>query len=202
MKNEEKKSRISWLMENIRALQSELDAELAKQRARLSYGLEKGRAVFEQEILRRHKELKVNLFKYITHANILTALTAPVIYAMIVPFVFLDICVSIYQFVCFPAYGITKVKRSDYIVFDREYLAYLNLLQKINCGYCSYANGVAGYVREVAGRTEEYWCPIKHAKKMINAHEHYKNFAEFGDAESFRELMKHEKPLRKEAKES
>jgi len=197
MKNEEKKSRVSQLMEHIKAMQSELDAELAKQRARLSYGLEKGKAVFEQEILRRHRELKVSLLEYVEGASVLTVLTAPIIYAMIIPFLLLDIFVSVYQATCFPVYGIKRVKRSDYIVFDREYLAYLNLLQKVNCAYCSYANGVAGYVREVAGRTEAYWCPIKHAKKMVNAHAHYMEFAEFGDADTFKEMMEHKKPEQK-----
>jgi hypothetical protein len=36
-------------------------------------------------------------------------------------------------------------------------------IEKINCAYCSYANGAIASVREMASRTEIYWCPIKHA---------------------------------------
>ncbi len=47
----------------------------------------------------------------------------------------MDVTISLYQAVCFPIYGIPKVKRQDYIVFDRQYLQYLNLIEKINCAY-------------------------------------------------------------------
>ena len=87
-----------------------------------------------------------------------------------------------YQAVCFPVYGIPKVARKDYLIFDRRYLAYLNGLEKFNCAYCSYANGLIGYVREIASRTEAYWCPIKHARRVVNAHPRYSSFADFGDA--------------------
>ena len=60
---------------------------------------------------------------------------------MIVPFVLLDLFVTIYQAVCFPVYGIPKVERRTYLVFDRHHLAYLNALEKLNCAYCAYANG-------------------------------------------------------------
>lgn len=178
--------KIDDLASRIQALQLELEAEVARQSAALRYGLEHGRAVFEEEILRRHRELQTRLSSYILHAKPLVVLTAPVIYSLIVPLVLLDICVSIYHAICFPAYGIEKVKRSDYLIFDRGHLAYLNALEKLNCAYCSYANGLLAYVREIAGRTEAYWCPIKHAKKAIGAHEHYMGFAAFGDADAYR----------------
>lgn len=177
---------IKELSARIQALQLELEAEAARQAAALRYGLEHGRAVFEEEILRRHRELQTRLGRYILNARPLVVLTAPVIYSLIVPLALLDICVSIYQAVCFPAYGIEKVKRSDYLVFDRGHLAYLNALEKLNCAYCSYANGLIAYVREIAGRTEAYWCPIKHAKKAIGAHDHYLDFVAFGDADAYR----------------
>lgn len=178
--------RINDLTGRIHALELELEAEIARQSAALRYGLEHGRAVFEEEVLRRHRELQTRLTRYILNARPLVVLTAPVIYSLIVPLVLLDICVSLYQAACFPAYGIEKVKRSDYLVFDRGHLAYLNALEKLNCAYCSYANGLIAYVREIAGRTEAYWCPIKHAKKAIGAHEHYLDFVAFGDAEAYR----------------
>lgn len=179
---------INALMEKIRGLEAELDAELAQRRIDLHVGMEKGRIFFEQEILRRHRELRTRLSTYIVNAPPLVVLTAPVIYAMIVPFVVLDVFVTIYQAVCFSVYGIPKVRRADYLVFDRHHLAYLNIIEIINCAYCAYANGLIAYVREIAGRTERHWCPIKHARRVIGAHPRYAEFADYGDAEGWRKL--------------
>ncbi|WP_421866655.1 hypothetical protein [Parvibaculum sp.] len=122
--------KISDLTRRIEALQLELEAEVARQGAALRYGLEHGRAVFEQEVLRRHRELQTTLTRYLLNARPLVVLTAPVIYSLIFPLVLLDIFVSIYQAVCFPAYGIEKVKRRDYMIFDRGHLAYLKPARK------------------------------------------------------------------------
>ena len=75
------------------------------------------------------------------------------------------------------------MRRRDYLVFDRHHLAYLNIIEKINCAYCSYANGAVAFMREVASRTEVYWCPIKHARRVLGPHPHYQGFADFGDAQ-------------------
>lgn len=107
---------ISELIEKIRGLESELDAELAKRSAKLRIGLEHGRIAFEEELLRCHRELRQKLLPYLFGANPLVVLTAPVIYAGIVPFLLLDLFVSIFQAVCFPIYGIAKIKRADYFV--------------------------------------------------------------------------------------
>jgi hypothetical protein len=177
------------LTEKIRELEAEIDAELAKRRAALHVGMERGRAFFEEEILRRHRELKTRLSAYLLHAHPLVVLTAPVIYSLIVPFVLLDLFVTVYQALCLPAYGIPKVRRSDYLVFDRGHLAYLNALERINCAYCSYANGLIAYVREIAGRTEQYWCPIKHARRVIGAHPRYATFEDYGDADGYKKWL-------------
>lgn len=182
-------AQIEDLLTRIKGLELELQAEFARQSADLHYTLEHGRAVFEAEILRRHRELQTRLTKYIMGAKPLVVLTAPFIYALIIPLVLLDIFVSVYQAVCFPTYGIEKVKRSDYLVFDRGHLAYLNALEKLNCAYCSYANGLLAYVHEIAGRTEAYWCPIKHARKTAGAHASYIDFVPFGNAEAYRKRV-------------
>jgi len=173
---------IGSIFEKIHALEAELDAELARRAAELRFGIERGKIVFEQEVLRRHRELRVSLWAYIKRANILIVLTAPVIYSLIVPLVILDLFLFVFQAVCFPAYGIKRVKRSDYVVFDRHHLAYLNLIEKINCAFCSYANGLFAFAREIASLTEAFWCPIKHAKRLQGTHSRYKDFADFGDA--------------------
>lgn len=100
----------------------------------------------------------------------------------------LDIFVTLYQLICFRAYGISIVRRRDYIVLDRSQLAYLNWLEKFNCLFCSYANGVIGYVREISARTEQYWCPIKHARRIVGAHALYSSFADYGDAEAYKKM--------------
>jgi hypothetical protein len=116
-------------------------------------------------------------------------LTAPAIYSVIVPVALLDLWISLYQRICFPVYGIARVRHRDFVVIDRQHLAYLNGIEKLNCVYCGYANGVFAYAREIAGRTEQYWCPIRHAKRVIRPHPHYREFVDFGDAEGYKRQL-------------
>jgi hypothetical protein len=178
---------IAELTQRIRVLEEELEVQLALARADLHLRIEGTRVEFQEAVLRKHRQMKTKLLHYVMGARPLIVLTAPVIYALIVPLVLLDIFITIYQIVCFPVYDIPKVARKDYLIFDRRYLAYLNLVEKVNCAYCSYANGLIGYVREIASRTEQYWCPIKHARKVVGAHPRYSNFADFGDAQAYKD---------------
>lgn len=180
-------SPVERLKEAVRAIEAEIDAELEESRAKLRYRIERGRITFDREVLARHRALRVKLMEFLAAARPTVILTAPVIYALILPFALLDLFVSAYQAICFPVYGIRKVRRADHIAIDRQHLAYLNGLQKLNCIYCGYCNGLISFVREVAGRTEQYWCPIKHARRMAGVHDHYGNFVAYGDAEGFRE---------------
>lgn len=106
---------------------------------------------------------------------------------------FLDLFVSLYQAICFGVYKIPKVKRSQYISLDRKKLAHLNTVQKFNCLYCDYANGILAYASEVAGRTEWYWCPIKHPTNALRAHDHYDQFLEYSDGEEFAKKHKQQR---------
>jgi hypothetical protein len=178
------------LMAKLREVQTEIEVELAKRREELRFHLENRKIVFEQEVLRIHREIKTRVSRYLIDANPLMILSAPVIYSLIVPIALLDLWVMAYQAICFPIYRIPKVRRRDYLVFDRHHLAYLNVIEKFNCAYCSYANGVVAFVREVASRTEVYWCPIKHARRILGPHPHYRGFADFGDAGGFRGKLK------------
>lgn len=173
------------LLHRIRALQDEFEAELAKRRTAFRYTLENGRVVWEEEARRQHRALRIRFLAFLRRTRPLTVITAPVIYSLIIPFVLLDIFVTAYHAICFPVYGIPKVRRSDHIRIDRHHLAYLNGLQKLNCVYCGYCNGLLSYVREIAGRTEAYWCPIKHAARVDGTHAHYDTFLEYGDADGF-----------------
>jgi len=151
------------------------------------YELRNGKVWFSKEIKREHRRLKTSLVRYVLHSRILAVLTAPFIYAVIIPFVLLDLFVSVYQAVCFPVYGIPKARRRDYIAIDRNKLRYLNAVEGINCMYCSYGNGVLAYAVEIAGRTEQHWCPIKHARRVQNTHDRYSHFIPYGDAHAYRD---------------
>ena len=181
--------KISELLARIQHMEQEIELEMKRKRAELQADFEETRVRFEHEVLEQQRRFKTGLWSYVFSAKLSTALTAPIIYAVFFPMVLLDVAVTLYQTICFPVYGIARVKRSDYFVFDRAHLAYLNLLEKFNCAYCSYGNGLMAYAREVVARTEQYWCPIKHARKIMAAHPYYTGFVDFGDAESYqREL--------------
>lgn len=177
------KDRIDELLARISALQDELDCEY--RRAREDWARKK--ADLADELARQQRRYKIGLLRYLVRSRALVILTAPVIYAGWVPFALMDLFVTLYQWICFPVYRIPRVRRSDYVVLDRADLPYLNLIEKFNCFYCSYGNGVAAYAREVAARTEQYWCPIKHARRIRAAHDRYPKFFDHGDAEAYRQ---------------
>lgn len=177
---------ISHLARSIRALEKQLEEAVARRRIELNYKIRDGIVQFEHVVIARHRLLKARLWSYILGARPAMILTAPAIYALIIPLVLLDLFVAAYQTICFPVYGIPRVRRSDYLAFDRAQLAYLNVIEKVNCTYCSYANGLLAYVREVASRTEEYWCPIKHARRVLGAHSRYGSFVDYGDGDAYR----------------
>jgi hypothetical protein len=181
--------KISELLARIEHMEVEIEQEMKRKRAELQADFEETRVRFEREVLEQQRRFKTGALAYLLTANWLSVLTAPVIYALFFPILFLDLSVTIYQHICFRAYGLPRVKRSDYFVYDRTHLAYLNLIEKINCAYCSYGNGVMAYGREVVARTEQYWCPIKHARKIMAAHPYYAGFIDFGDAQSYKDEL-------------
>jgi len=195
--SESLRDEIAELAGSIRALERQLEVALAKRRVELNYKVHDGVVHFEQVVIAKHRLLKTRLSTYILGARPAMMITAPVIYSLIIPVLLLDLFVAVYQTVCFPVYGIPRVKRADYIAFDREQLAYLNGLEKLNCAYCAYANGVFAHVREVASRTEEYWCPIKHARRVLGVHPRYGRFVDYGDCEAYRHELER---LRAEAR--
>ena len=153
------------------------------------YEVRNGKVWFSNEIKREHRRLKTSLVRYVLHSRLMAIVTAPFIYAVIIPFMLLDLFVSVYQAVCFPVYGIPKARRRDYIAIDRNKLRYLNALEGLNCMYCSYGNGVLAYAVEVAGRTEQHWCPIKHARRLQKTHDRYSHFLPYGDAAAYRKKI-------------
>lgn len=178
--------RIEELMARIRELQGELEADLAHKQEEFRYHLENHRVRFESEVLALHRRLRKSSLRYVLDAPFLYLLTAPVIYGASVPLLLLDLGVSLYQAICFPVYKIPKVKREDYFIYDRGLLPYLNWIERFNCLYCSYGNGLMAYSREIIARTEQFWCPIKHARRQLQAHDRYAEFIDYGDAERYR----------------
>ena len=165
--------------------EADLDAVLQERRKAFHYQIEQGRVRFESGIRRMQAQYRAGLLRYVFTARIGHVLTAPFIYALMVPLLLLDLMATLYQRICFPVYGIQRVHRRDHIVIDRHLLGYLNLVEKVNCLYCGYANGVAEYVREIAARTEAYWCPIKHAHRSQDPHRLIHKFLDYGDAEAW-----------------
>jgi hypothetical protein len=179
-------AQLDILTEKLRSVEAEIETELAKRREELRFRIENRRIVFEEEVLKVQRAIKTHALRYLLDANPLMIVTSPVIYSLIIPIALADLWVMAYQAICFPVYKIPRVRRRDYLIFDRHHLAYLNIIEKINCAFCSYANGAISFMREVASRTEVYWCPIKHARRILGPHPYYQGFADFGDAEGFR----------------
>ncbi|MDP4614230.1 MAG: hypothetical protein NWS97_10610 [Limnohabitans sp.] len=177
---------IQEFLDRIQQLEAAIEQEAKSRRQQWQADFEERKVRFEKEVLAQQKRFKAGLLGYVLTADWRHVLCVPFIYPVLVPMLLLDAFITLYQWVCFPLCGIPRVKRSGYFVYDRTHLAYLNWLEKINCAYCSYGNGLMAYGREVVALTEKYWCPIKHARRRMQAHGHYHGFADYGDAENYR----------------
>jgi hypothetical protein len=188
-------SRVNELLRKIEELETELEQELRAKREDLEYTIKRRKVGFTREVKAKQREFLKKWLDYVYDSGPLIILTIPIIWGALIPCVIMDLVVSVYQFVCFPVYGIPLARRRDYVVIDRQHLGYLNWLEKVNCMYCGYFNGVIAYVREVAARTEQYWCPVRHAHPVKSVHGHYRTFFEYGDAKGYREGLE---PAREE----
>jgi hypothetical protein len=123
--------------------------------------------------------------------------SAPFIYAMIVPTVFLDFCMEVYHRICFPLYGLPYVRRGDFVsVIDRAKLPYLVWYEKLNCAYCGYVNGVLRYTSTIASETEKYWCGIRHAAEALPVPPPtHKEFLPYGDEKALTEFVERGRDL-------
>jgi hypothetical protein len=176
---------ITELVNKIARLEDQLEAEMRKQQDEFRYTIEKSRVRFEDAVLEAHRALKVNVLPWLLNSTLRSVISMPFIYGMIIPLAFMDITVTLYQHICFRLYNVARVNRSKYVVMDRHQLAYLNGIEKLNCLYCGYGNGVIAYAREIVARTEQYWCPIKHARRVAGSHRRYGKFVAYGDAEAY-----------------
>ena len=177
--------KINQLLSQMAALEAELRTAVHQQESRVFFQIKGKRVEFEKSARDAHRKLKTGVLRWLVRDRPQNLLTGPLIYGMIVPLLMLDACVSFYQWVCFPIYGIARVRRGDYLVFDRRHLGYLNAIEKFHCTYCEYGNGLMAYMTEILARTEQYFCPIKHAHKILGTHTRYHRFLEYGEAEAY-----------------
>jgi hypothetical protein len=176
---------ITDILHRMAELEGELRTAVHEQESRMFFQIKGKRVEFESSVKEAHRKLKTGLFHWLVTYRPQNLVTGPLIYGMIVPLLLMDACVSFYQWACFPIYGIARVRRADYLVFDRRHLAYLNIIEKFHCTYCEYGNGLMSYMAEILARTEEYFCPIKHAHKILGTHRRYNRFLAYGDAADY-----------------
>lgn len=176
---------INQILARMAALEDELSRAVHEQESRVFFQIKGKRVEFESSVKAAHAKLKTNFFRWLVTNRPQNLITGPIIYGMALPLLMLDLCVSFFQWSCFPIYGIAKVRRADYLVYDRHQLAYLNFIERFHCTYCEYANGLIAYLREIVARTEEYFCPVKHARKVLGTHARAKRFLAYGDGEAY-----------------
>ncbi len=177
---------VARLQQAQRDLEKELDRLLEQKRQQFEYHLQRGRVIFKKRMRLLQRQHRTGVWRYIADAPIAYILTAPLIYGMIFPLLLLDLSLTVYQHICFRVYRIPLLRRRDFLLIDHQYLAYLNMIEKLNCIYCSYGNGLIEYARAITARTEQYWCPIKHARRSQDPHALTAKFFDYGDAEAFR----------------
>jgi hypothetical protein len=145
------KSTIKDILEKIESLNNDLRDEYDRLAEKYGFALQRRKVVFLDEIQKRHKSLKLPSWRFpLTWMNLRQIIAIPFILGMIIPAIFLDICITLYHAIAFPLYGIPYVKRSEYIIYERRFLKYLNWIHKIQCLYCSYVNGLFAYAVEIA----------------------------------------------------
>jgi len=177
--------KIRHLLAQITSLEDELRSALREQETHLFYQIKGKRIEFEGTIQATHRKLKMGVLRWFVAYRPRNLITGPIIYGMGLPLLLFDLCVTLYQAFCFPIYRIARVRRKDYFVYDRRHLEYLNIIERFHCTYCAYANGLIAYTREIAARTEQYFCPIKHAHRILGTHARYKRFLAYGEATDY-----------------
>ena len=103
--------KINLLLEKMAALENELQEAVHQQESRVFFQIKGKRVEFEQSVKQAHRKLKTSLFRWLVTNRPQNLITGPIIYAMVFPLMMLDFFVSLYQFTCFPIYGINKVRR-------------------------------------------------------------------------------------------
>jgi hypothetical protein len=182
-------SDISSMLDEMRGIQEQLERRFDSARETFRYSVENGRVLISREAQELQRRYRISSLRYLLESRLTSLLTVPVIYSVLLPLLIIDLSFTLFQHSCFRVYGVPLVVRRRYMVNDRHRLAYLNTIEKVNCSYCGYANGVMAYAREIISRTEQHWCPIRNARHVPDAHKRYPRFFPYGDAISWHERL-------------
>jgi hypothetical protein len=153
--------KINQLLSQMAALEDELRTAVHQQESRVFFQIKGKRVELEKATRDVRRKIKTGVLRWLVRDRPQNLLTGPLIY------------------------GIARVRRSDYLVFDRRHLAYLNAIEKFHCTYCEYGNGLMACMTEILARTEQYFCPIKHAHKILGTHTRYNRFLDYGEAGAY-----------------
>ena len=84
--------RIRQILDQIKALEDEMQSELNEQSKRWFYQIQGKRIEFERSIKETHRSIKLGIFHWFLTVRPQNYLTAPIIYGMIVPMFLFDLC--------------------------------------------------------------------------------------------------------------
>ena len=94
-------NKIHRILEQIAALENQLQAAITQQEGALRYTIEGERIAFENTIREAHQKFKLVVFRWLLTLRPLNHFTMPIIYGMAIPLVVFDLCAGIYQMTCF-----------------------------------------------------------------------------------------------------
>lgn len=112
-------SSIQEILKKIETLNNDLREEYDRMLEKYGFSFQEKKIIFLEEFKKRNKKFKLPLWRPLTTTNLRQIIAIPFISGMIIPAIFLDICITIYQGIAFSLYRIPKVKRSEYIIYDR-----------------------------------------------------------------------------------
>jgi len=184
---------ISRLLDEMGGIQEHLERHFDSARETFRYSVENGRVLISREVQELQRRYRVSSLRYLLHANLSSLLTAPIIYSMLLPVLIVALGFSLFQYTCLRVYGVPVVVRHRYMGNGRHKLAYLNVIEKVNCSYCGYANGVMAYAREIISRTGQHWCLIRNVRHVPDAHKRYPQFFPCCDAASWLEKLQNKR---------
>jgi hypothetical protein len=102
---------VERIVRRLHEAEEDLQREVHEQQRRWRFEVHRGRVRFDRGIRDAHRRMKQGIPAYIREGSLLSLVTAPVVYSLIVPLLVLDVWTTVYQCVCFPIYGVPRVHR-------------------------------------------------------------------------------------------
>lgn len=100
-------SELAGLVARLKQLEEGFERKLDARRAEFRYRLERDKVVFERSVAEHHRRIRTEILRFLRQSALMDLLTAPVVYS----FVLLDFSLAVYQRLCFPIWGIGRVRR-------------------------------------------------------------------------------------------